>query len=157
MIIHRLLIVDDDEGTRLTAQAGLSIAGFAVSSTSNGAEAVKLARSFCPHFAIIDQRLPDMMGTDLMAIMREEHPCPDMLLLSGFLTVTVTVDAMRLVGVSYFRNGEESNTATAHRVACCGGDGMVVLSQGRNHIARVDWNRRRLAKGSIDLSCPQFK
>jgi DNA-binding response OmpR family regulator len=92
----RIMVVDDDEGMRVTMRAALILDGFTVASAANGADAIILARTICPDIAIVDQSLPDMLGTHLIAILRERRPPPEIMLCSAFLTTAITVEAMKL-------------------------------------------------------------
>jgi FixJ family two-component response regulator len=91
-----VLIVDDDQGTREIFSIGLRYAGFAPIAASTAAEAIVHARHHPIDAAIVDFRLPDMSGTELLAAFQDEGISFPVLLTSGFLTTRVTVEAMRL-------------------------------------------------------------
>jgi len=90
------LIVDDDLGTRETVDRVLRQAGYHVGMASSGTEGMTMARSGMFELALIDFRLPDMLGTNLARAIRSELGPVPFVLLSGWLKTEVTVEAMRL-------------------------------------------------------------
>jgi DNA-binding NtrC family response regulator len=76
MISPLLLVVEDDFVLRLVVKEYFDNAGFRVRQASNGSEA---RESFdeSVDVALLDIRLPDANGIDLLAEMKENHPrCP---------------------------------------------------------------------------------
>jgi DNA-binding response OmpR family regulator len=69
--MHRILIVDDDDGLRQTLAHQLtSTEGFAVSEAENAAKAISLCRDGFFDIHILDVGLPDMDGRDLCRRLR---------------------------------------------------------------------------------------
>ncbi len=70
----RILIVDDDETIRKATSAILEEKGYSVEMAENGEEALrKTEEKFC-NLALIDFRLPDIPGTELLIRMEETKP-----------------------------------------------------------------------------------
>jgi DNA-binding response OmpR family regulator len=90
-----ILIVDDDQGTRETFHWGLRPAGFRVFTASSGAEALAIATDRPVDLLLLDLLLGDMRGTDVIRTLRPTFKAP-FILMSGFLTTEITVEAMRL-------------------------------------------------------------
>lgn len=57
-----ILVVDDDAGTRLLAEAALRKAGYAVVNAADGAEGVEACRRFRPDLILMDAVMPGMDG-----------------------------------------------------------------------------------------------
>ena len=91
-----VLLVDDDQGTRETFAAGLSMAGFKTTTAASASEALRYARVSHCDVAIFDLKLPDMSGIDLVRALQADGLAWPFILISGFLTTQDTVDAMRL-------------------------------------------------------------
>ena len=91
-----VLIVDDDLGTCETVDWVLRPAGFRVEMASTGADGLALARTVQFELLLVDHRLPDMLGTELIRALRDDIPLTPFVLVSGFLTTEITVEAMRL-------------------------------------------------------------
>jgi DNA-binding response OmpR family regulator len=91
-----VLVVDDDHGTCDLFAAGLRRAGFDPIVAATAADAVIQARSVPIDAAVLDLRLPDMSGTELVAALRERGLRFPFVLTSAFLTTRAIVEAMRL-------------------------------------------------------------
>jgi ActR/RegA family two-component response regulator len=91
-----ILVVDDDPGTLETAAYIVRRLGFEPATAVCGADAVSAARSTHPALGVIDLRLPDMSGHDLIRALRATDADLPVVLISGFMTVPDAVEAMRL-------------------------------------------------------------
>lgn len=65
-----LLVVEDDPTLRELLAASLRFAGFAVSTTASGAEAVRLATRLPPDLVVLDVMLPDLNGFEVLRRLR---------------------------------------------------------------------------------------
>jgi two-component system OmpR family response regulator len=69
-----LLVVEDDPTLRELLSASLRFAGFAVSSTGTGAEALRIATREPPDLVVLDVMLPDFDGFEVLARLRADAP-----------------------------------------------------------------------------------
>src|SRR5438874_2186945 len=83
-----VLIIDDDEGTRQTFKRLLRSEGVGAITSSTGKDGIEFAADFRFDLILIDLRLPDMSGTDLIAALRGVSAAR-LVLMSGFLTTRV--------------------------------------------------------------------
>jgi len=91
-----LLLVDDDEVFRGRLAVGLRSRGFrVVPAGSNQAAREAAAREPFEH-AVVDLRLPDSSGLDLVSWLQEHSPGTRALVLTGFGSIATAVEAMRL-------------------------------------------------------------
>lgn len=93
---RRVLIVDDNTELVDTLRAVLAsgIAGITIETAANGKAAVPLAaRGF--DVAIVDVKLPDISGVDLIQPLRAVSPFAEVLLLTGFASVDAAIGALR--------------------------------------------------------------
>ena len=58
-----VLLVEDTEDNRFMMRRLLEMSGYRVIEAMNGEEAVKLAKSECPHLILMDLSLPSLMGS----------------------------------------------------------------------------------------------
>ena len=79
----RLLIVDDDERI-LTALKSLFRQRYHVFTTTDGNKALEFLRKYQMHVIISDQRMPIMLGVDLLRQSREISPRSVRILLTGY-------------------------------------------------------------------------
>lgn len=79
-----ILVVEDDPTLRRIIREVLEDEGFAVESTPNGSDAVRLARQRRPALVVLDMVLPGLNGSVVAAALREEHgAAPPILLISA--------------------------------------------------------------------------
>jgi len=88
--------VDDDLGTREIFALALKAAGIQVRTAGCGADAIRIAREARFDLLLIDLELRDMRGTDVVRMLQTETAAVPFVLISGFLTTDVTVEAMKL-------------------------------------------------------------
>jgi FixJ family two-component response regulator len=90
------LFVDEDMGTCETMEIALPEFGFQVVTAHTASAAVSLATQQRIDCLLVDQRLPDMMGVDLVRTIRSRGVDAPFAMMSGLPTVPVIVEAMRL-------------------------------------------------------------
>lgn len=67
----KILVVEDEKTIRLVVQDYLRAAGYEVSSTDDGLEAVRLFNEFRPNLLILDINLPSMDGLEVATFLRK--------------------------------------------------------------------------------------
>jgi CheY-like chemotaxis protein len=75
----RLLVVEDDPPLGETVEQVLAEAGYAVTCSASGAEALRLARALAPDLILLDVRLPDVSGLavlDRLAVDEQTRATP---------------------------------------------------------------------------------
>jgi two-component system, cell cycle response regulator DivK len=68
-----ILIVDDNEQNRRLARHVLEYAGFRTLEAAGGSEGFTLAVEHLPDLILMDIRMPDMRGTEVLRLLREEE------------------------------------------------------------------------------------
>jgi CheY-like chemotaxis protein len=69
---YKILIVEDDRDIQYLYKLKLEHEGFDVSVASNGLEGLKLAEETVPHLMLVDLLMPQMSGTEMLTIIREQ-------------------------------------------------------------------------------------
>ena len=90
----RILIVDDDENIRKVVLAILEDKGYTVESVGTAREAVEKTKRKFYNLALIDIRLPDMEGIELLTKMRDTTPRMRKVIITGYPTLQNAVDAV---------------------------------------------------------------
>jgi DNA-binding NtrC family response regulator len=90
----RILIVDDDENIRLTLKTILVDAGYTVDVAVNGAQAIEKTENSLYNVALIDIRLPDMEGIELLTKMKDSVPKTRKIIVTGFPTLQNAVNSL---------------------------------------------------------------
>ncbi len=90
----RILIVDDDESIRITIEIILKSEGYAVDVAANGSDAIKKSETTAYNVVLIDIRLPDMDGIELLTRMRDSVPKVRKIILTGYPSMQNAVEAV---------------------------------------------------------------
>src|SRR5918995_4566237 len=90
------LVVDDEPGTRAAIARALKLIGFDVRTADSGAAGVALARGCALDLMLIDMRMPDMAGTEVVRLLREEGSDVPFIIMSGCLSTESVVESMKL-------------------------------------------------------------
>ena len=90
----RILIVDDDEGVRDTTKAILEGEGYIVDYAVSGKEAIEKAQETAYNLALLDIRLPDMDGVELLKLMKDAVPRTRKIMVTGYPTVQNAISAL---------------------------------------------------------------
>jgi DNA-binding NtrC family response regulator len=90
----RILIVDDDENIRKVLLAILEDKGYTVESVGTAGEAVEKSKRKFYNLALIDIRLPDMEGIELLTKIRDTTPKMRKIIITGYPTLQNAVDAV---------------------------------------------------------------
>ena len=90
-----ILVVDDDDATRLSLACALSDAGHKVSEAIDGEQALALTAEHTFDVAILDVRLPKIDGLTLARRLRGEAPTTSVILMTAFAAVPDAVAALR--------------------------------------------------------------
>ena len=81
--MRRVLVIDDDEGVRLTLQHVLASNGYAVWTASDGVEGVELARRCAADIVLTDLLMPKRDGIETIGILKQENPKLKIVAMSG--------------------------------------------------------------------------
>lgn len=121
----RVLLVDDDAGIRATVGAILRLNGHPVSAASTARRGIDVARTFHPDVALVDLRLPDASGLDVVSELRVIRPSVRCVIVTGFADVTSAVDAIRRGACDYLQKpvGEADILAAVSRAGESPDDG----------------------------------
>jgi DNA-binding NtrC family response regulator len=90
-----ILVVDDDQATRLSLAYALSDAGHHVSEASDGEEAIALAAEHTFDVALLDVRLPKVDGLTIFRRLRLRAPTTAVILMTAFATISDAVASLR--------------------------------------------------------------
>ena len=97
----RILIVEDDSETSQSLAHLFEEKGYEAQTARGGAEALSKAESCSFNLALLDIRLPDMVGTDLLARLKKLHPDMVVIMLTGFTTLETAVDSLHQGAYAY--------------------------------------------------------
>lgn len=100
-VARRVLLVDDDDTFRHVLGSELSRRGHQVSVAATGQEALDVASRVVPHVILLDLRLPDMDGLEVLKQLREGHAPSGVIVLTGHGTIDTAIQAIRMGAHDY--------------------------------------------------------
>ena len=101
MKLNHILIVDDDVAVRRTLSAIFEAKGYVTSSAATGKTALERVRQEVPAVALVDLKLADMSGLELMVGIQEECPGTECIVLTGHASQASAIEAVNLGAYSY--------------------------------------------------------
>lgn len=93
---RRVLIVDDEEGVRITTAAILEREGYTVATARGGREALDLSADGSFDILLLDLRLEDMNGLELLNTMQARQPQLVAIVITGYASIETAIDALRM-------------------------------------------------------------
>lgn len=96
-----LLILEDDDALRARMAKAIAARGFDVSEASTAADAEACIADDAPEFAVLDLRVPDGYGLDLIARLKAADPNTRIVVLTGYGSIATAVDAVRRGATHY--------------------------------------------------------
>jgi DNA-binding NtrC family response regulator len=90
----RIIVVDDDESIRKTLSAILEDEGYLADTAESGKEAILKTNANFYNLALIDVRLLDMEGTELLIRIKDTVPRMRKIIITGYPTVHNAIDAV---------------------------------------------------------------
>lgn len=108
-----LLLVDDDKPFLQRLARAMESRGFAVSTADTVAEGLKMAESTPPAYAVVDMRLEDGNGLDVIELIRRKRPDSRMVVLTGYGNIATAVTAVKLGAVDYLAKPADADDVFA--------------------------------------------
>ncbi|MCC0072322.1 MAG: ActR/PrrA/RegA family redox response regulator transcription factor [Rhodobacter sp.] len=133
-----LLLVDDDEVFLKRLARAMERRGFAVETASSVAAGKALAVARPPAYAVIDLRLEDGNGLDVVEVLRAKRPDARIVVLTGYGAIATAVAAVKIGATDYLSkpaDAEEVVNALLQR------EGAVLPEPPENPMSadRVRW------------------
>jgi len=96
-----ILIVEDDENIRETLSTILQQKGYKTDTAKTGQEAIQKSKTQFFNLALLDIKLPDMEGTQLLTIIQETLPKMMKIMITGYPSLKNAVEALNLGADAY--------------------------------------------------------
>jgi two-component system response regulator RegA len=132
-----LLIVDDDKPFLDRLARAMEGRGFAVETASSVAEGLAAVTKAPPAFAVVDMRLGDGSGLDVISALKDRRPDARGLVLTGYGNIATAVNAVKLGAVDYLSKPADADEVCAALKA--GPGGMPQLPENPMSADRVRW------------------
>jgi len=98
---NTLLIVDDDKAFLQRLARAMEARGFAVEAAATVEEGLASLKRRPPAFAVVDMRLDDGNGIDVIAALKDVRPEARAVVLTGYGNIATAVTAVKIGAVDY--------------------------------------------------------
>jgi len=112
-----LLIVDDDKPFLNRLAKAMNARGFDVETATTLTEAIKIAERSAPAYAIIDLRLDDGYGLDIVPALREQRMDMRIIMLTGYGNIASAIAAIKAGAVDYLPKPADADAIEAALLA----------------------------------------
>jgi len=94
-VTHRILIIDDEKTLRYFLRRHLEDEGYQVTEAADGQTALRLIAQQAFDLALVDLRLTDMDGLDIVRELRQLAPNTGVIIMTGHATLDSAIEALR--------------------------------------------------------------
>ena len=101
LVKDRILIVDDDEAILMNLERILRLEGYETDVARTGLEAIKKSKRNFYNLALLDIKLPDMEGTELLTKMHETFPRMIKIMVTGYPDLENAIESLNLGADAY--------------------------------------------------------
>ena len=144
-----LLLVDDDEVYCEVLGEALARRGYAVSIAHNLADALQLAHTSEPEYAVVDLRIGTESGLELVKQLSALDENTRIVMLTGYASVATAVEAIKLGAVHYLTKPADADEilAALHRDE---GDPDIAVSDNPLTVKRLEWEHLQRVLNECD-------
>ncbi len=103
----RLLMVDDNVKFLEMVSKRLGLKDFEVTAADDGKKAIKAAGKGEFDIALVDLRMPDLDGTEVLKILKKKHKFLEVVILTGHATIDSAVECTKLGAFDYLEKPYE--------------------------------------------------
>ncbi|HKY36342.1 MAG TPA: response regulator [Polyangiaceae bacterium] len=136
-----LLVVEDDEALRLRLVRAFADRGFLAQGAASASEVLTLGDE-APEYAVVDLRIGEESGLDVVRTLLARDPATRIVMLTGYGSIATAVEAMRLGAVHYLTkpaDADEILAALQRGQSAEGTEATPVLPSEPLSLARAEW------------------
>jgi two-component system, response regulator RegA len=115
-----LLIVEDDKSFLQRLARAMEGRGFAVTTAQSVAEGLQQVEKSAPAFAVVDMRLGDGNGLDVVSALKKRRPDARTIVLTGYGNIATAVNGVKLGAVDYLAKPADADDVVAALLALDG-------------------------------------
>ncbi len=112
-----LLIVEDDKSFLQRLARAMEGRGFVVTTAESVADGLLQVEKAAPAFAVVDMRLGDGNGLDVISAMKKRRPEARAIILTGYGNIATAVNAVKLGAVDYLAKPVDADDVVAALLA----------------------------------------
>ena len=99
--MDNVLVVDDQRNIRTLVARVLAPDQIEVQGAGTGSEGIQMADEMSPDLVLLDLRLPDMDGMDVLRTLKNRHPGVAVIIITGFGQIQSAVEAIKVGATDY--------------------------------------------------------
>lgn len=99
--MKKILVIDDEAIVRLSCERTLIPEGYHVQSVASGSEGLKLLEQESFPVVLLDLKMPDMDGIEVLSKIKKIQPKSKVIMITGYSTVETAVKALKLGAANY--------------------------------------------------------
>ena len=137
-IVASILVVEDDNAFRQVLVAAFRARGFDAEGVADAAAASRAAELDSPEMAVVDLRLPDESGLEVVRRLKAIDPSTAIVVLTGYGSIATALESVRLGATHYLTKPTDADRILAafqHGLASRPRD----LTLDPPSLARVEW------------------
>jgi two-component system, response regulator RegA len=115
-----LLIVEDDRSFLQRLARAMETRGFVVTTAETVADGLQQVEKAAPAFAVVDMRLGDGTGLDVISALKRRRPDARGIVLTGYGNIATAVTAVKLGAVDYLSKPADADDVVAALLAIDG-------------------------------------
>ena len=112
-----LLIVDDDKPFLQRLARAMETRGYTVDTADTVAEGIRKVEASPPAYAVVDMRLGDGNGLDVIVALKRRRPDARAIILTGYGNIATAVNAVKLGAVDYLSKPVDADDVVAALLA----------------------------------------
>src|SRR5438477_6475817 len=112
-----LLIVEDDKSFLQRLARAMEGRGFTVTTAESVSDGLLQVEKAAPAFAVVDMRLGDGNGLDVISAMKRRRPEARAIILTGYGNIATAVNAVKLGAVDYLAKPVDADDVAAALLA----------------------------------------
>ncbi len=112
-----ILVVEDDQSFLNRLSRALESRGFEVRTADNVNDGIRLIEASAPAFAVVDMRLNDGNGLQVLEVLSETRPDARAVVLTGYGNLATAVTAVKLGAIDYLAKPADADDVVAALMA----------------------------------------
>jgi DNA-binding NtrC family response regulator len=93
---NKILVVDDEDALRTVLAAELEGEGYQVTTAADGQEAINILSSAGFDLILLDIKMPNVDGFEVLKLAKERHPATKIIMLTGFADLKNAIESKKL-------------------------------------------------------------
>jgi two-component system response regulator RegA len=137
-IVANILVVEDDNAFRKILVNAFRERGYDAEGVADAAAAIRAAEQDSPEMAVVDLRLPDESGLEVVRRLKSIDPSTAIVVLTGYGSIATALESVRLGATHYL-----TKPTDADRILAAFQHGLAArpreLPTDLPSLARVEW------------------